>query len=53
MSSNPTPGAIFVDSYEDFISIKKQNKIVKSLQERAIKEVNTISTDNVRIEIQK
>ena len=42
MGSSPTPGAILVDSSEDFINEKQQINIVKSLQE-PLKEVNSES----------
>ena len=49
MYSSPTPGAILVDSSEDFINEKKQTNIVKSLQE-PIKEVNSILQNKEEIE---
>jgi hypothetical protein len=42
MDSNPTPRAKHLDSSEDLNSIKKQNNIVKGLQEQ-IREINSTS----------
>ena len=49
MGSSPTPGALGVDSSEDFINEKQQNNIVKSLQE-PITEVNSILQNKDRKE---
>jgi hypothetical protein len=52
MDSNHTPCAKLLDSSEGFINLKKQNNIVKSLQE-SLKEVNSILPSQEREEIEK
>ena len=51
MGSNPTPRAKLLDSSEDFINIKQQTNIVKSLQE-PLKEASLILQNKERAEIE-